>query len=79
MQQLSCEKCDNPVLVERYTEQQVSVQWLTDSESVCHEFINHALRGEPSVTVPTCSALRSTIVFKIRAGAIAISDRKQST
>ncbi|RDH80445.1 hypothetical protein DVS77_01170 [Mycolicibacterium moriokaense] len=78
MQRLSCELCRNPVLVERYTEQQMSVQWLADSETVCQEFIRRKSRGESGALIPTCSALRSTIAVKIRAGAIGITERRQS-
>jgi hypothetical protein len=78
MQQISCQLCRNHVLVERYAENQLNVQWLSDAEAVCVEFSRRAGRGDRSVVVPECSALRATIELNIRNMAIRVSRRPLS-
>ncbi|MCV7177805.1 hypothetical protein [Mycolicibacterium sphagni] len=65
MTEIACSDCENTVLVERYTGNQVSVQWLGDAEAVCIEFARRAAKGERSMVIPTCRALRATIELNI--------------
>lgn len=78
MQQISCQSCRNHVLVERYAENQLNVQWVSDAEAVCIEFSRKAGRGHRSMVVPECSALRATIELNIRNMAIRVSRRPLS-
>ncbi|MEV6060108.1 hypothetical protein AB0L62_08890 [Nocardia asteroides] len=71
MQPVECASCGNKVLAEKFSPSHTSVQWLDDAESACPEFARRAALGEPSSWIPTCPALRDSIVNAVRAGALA--------
>lgn len=75
MREIACNECQNAVLVERYTDNQVSIQWTQDAESACAEFARRAAAGERSFQVHSCSALRSTVQLHIQVMSIGISRR----
>lgn len=75
MKRVSCDLCQNAVLVERYTEQQLSVQWTEDPVRVCPELARRAGAGAVSATIPTCPNLWATLALRIRDGAITVTAR----
>lgn len=76
MQELRCDKCGTPVLVEKYSPTHTSVQWLTDAESTCTEFARRAAAGESSKSVSTCPALRDSINRAIETGVLRVHSRR---
>ena len=75
MQKVSCQLCQNTVQVERYTEHQLSIQWMEDAEAACPEFARRAGRGEHSPKMVTCPALRRTVSLAVALKQIGISPR----
>ncbi|QNG20144.1 hypothetical protein G4H71_13715 [Rhodococcus triatomae] len=79
MQPISCRNCGNRVLVEKYSNEHTSVQWLSDAESACPEFSRRAALGESSREIPTCPSLRQSIDEQAYEGALALSLRSYPT
>jgi hypothetical protein len=76
MTEIACSECENVVIVERYTDNQVSVQWQGDAEAVCIEFAGRAAKGERSMVIPSCRALRRTIELNIANLVIRVGPRR---
>ncbi|NMM90608.1 hypothetical protein B2J88_40830 [Rhodococcus sp. SRB_17] len=72
MRQVSCRNCGNRVLVEKYSNEHTSVQWLEDSAQVCPEL---ARASDQPFSQRSCSALRDTINDLADAGAVEMSER----
>ncbi|WP_067172608.1 hypothetical protein [Microtetraspora niveoalba] len=70
MRPLTCRRCANRVLVEKYSPIHTSVQWLGDARTDCAEFAGLAEAGADSAFVPTCGALRASIDEAVRAGLV---------
>ncbi|MBB3600402.1 hypothetical protein FHT40_000035 [Mycolicibacterium sp. BK556] len=65
MTEIACSDCENVVLVERYTDNQMCVQWQGDAEAICIEFARRAAKGERSMVIPSCRTLRTSIELNI--------------
>nr|WP_082947093.1 hypothetical protein [Mycolicibacter sinensis] len=76
MQELRCDRCGTPVLVEKYSPTHTSVQWLTDAKSACAEFARRAAAGECSRWTATCPALRDSIDRAVDAGVIPVDSQR---
>lgn len=72
MRQVSCRNCGNRVLIEKYSNQHTSVQWLEDSAQVCPELARPA---DHPYAQRSCSALRKTINDLADVGAVEMSER----
>ncbi|GAA4485216.1 hypothetical protein GCM10023094_39770 [Rhodococcus olei] len=70
MKEVSCASCGNRVMVEKYSPTHTSVQWLDDAEASCPEFARRSALGEPSASIPTCPALKSSIEAAVRKGLV---------
>ncbi|HTM85704.1 MAG TPA: hypothetical protein VL179_12545 [Mycobacterium sp.] len=68
MQPHTCNTCGNQVLVEKYSAEHTSVQWLAEAGSACPEFARRAALGEHSNWIPTCAALRDSIARAVESG-----------
>lgn len=79
MRRIACHDCPNTVLVERYTEHHISVQWTQDAESACPRFATRTRRGQQGIAINTCSSLRSAIDEQVREGSIRITRRVEPT
>ncbi len=79
MQAINCRLCSNTVLVEKYSNQHTSIQWLEDSATSCQQFADKIARGEPLGTDQSCSALQATIDSAAAAGEIDLSLRSYPT
>lgn len=79
MQPITCRLCSNTVLVEKYSNQHTSIQWLEESSTTCQKFADKAARGETLGTDESCSALIATIDSAAAAGEIELSLRSYPT
>ena len=79
MQAIDCRLCANTVLVEKYSNQHTSIQWLKDASTSCQRFAEKIARGEPHTTDASCSALRATIDSAAAGGDIELSLRSYPT
>ena len=79
MQPITCRLCPNTVLVEKYSNQHTSIQWLEDSATSCQRFADKVSRGESLGTDESCSALTATIDSAAAAGEIELSLRSYPT
>lgn len=79
MQPITCRLCSNTVLVEKYSNQHTSVQWLEESGVSCQKFADKIARGESLGTDESCSALQATIESAAAAGEIELSLRSYPT
>lgn len=70
MQEIQCATCENRVLAEKFSPSHTSVQWLDDAETACAEFARRAADGEHSNWIPTCTALRDSIMRAVDNGAL---------
>jgi hypothetical protein len=73
MQPLECAQCGNRVLVEKFSWQHTSVQWLSDSAS-CAEFKGSSDSTETTVHVNSCSALQESIRQAVLDGRISVPE-----
>ena len=80
MQPIDCQQCGTTVLVEKYSNQHTSVQWLRDAATSCHRFAE-AAPGDGDrpcgTTDLSCPALRSTINEAVREGRVTITSRTE--
>jgi hypothetical protein len=80
LSEIGCDSCDNRVLVEKYSPEHTSVQWISSDSMVCNVFAEHRAVGtSPAGTERTCSALRATINRLADAGKLPISSRSYPT
>ena len=79
MQPITCRLCSNTVLVEKYSNQHTSIQWLEESATSCQKFADKIARGETLSTDEPCSALLATIDSAAAAGEIELSLRSYPT
>lgn len=68
MYAVTCTRCSNKVLVEKFSPVHTSVQWTEDSTASCPEFAERAALGEEISHVPHCLALRDSIETQVRMG-----------
>lgn len=70
MRQVTCDRCRNRVLVEKYSPIHLSVQWLRTADTVCPEFAAAAQHGQDSACISDCHSLRRCIDAAARDGRI---------
>lgn len=75
MQPIDCRLCGNTVLVEKYSNQHTSIQWLEESATSCQRFAEKVARGEALGTDESCSALNASIDGAAADGQIPLSRR----
>lgn len=78
LDEISCAKCENRVLVEKYSPEHTSVQWIRDSATACKEFASRT-SDQQQLTLRTCRALRDTINDLTDRGRIPMSTRSYPT
>lgn len=79
MQPITCRLCQNTVMVEKYSNQHTSIQWLEDSATSCQRFADKLARGDLLGTDESCPALIATIDSAAAAGEIELSRRSYPT
>ncbi|WP_024796891.1 hypothetical protein [Tomitella biformata] len=79
MQPIDCRLCGNTVLVEKYSNQHTSIQWLEASATSCQRFAERLARGDRLGTDESCSALNASIDGAAAAGEIDLSLRSYPT
>ncbi|WP_235686677.1 hypothetical protein [Tomitella gaofuii] len=81
MQPITCNQCGTSVLVEKYSPQHTSVQWLGDAASTCPrlqmENASALGGGERGTTDRICPALHATIDQAVRDGALTVTRRAE--
>ncbi|MEE3849664.1 hypothetical protein VZC37_04935 [Gordonia sp. LSe1-13] len=81
LDEVSCDSCSNRVLVEKYSPEHTSIQWIDPDSSACRVFAQQrdCADGSPGKVQRTCSMLRATIDRLADAGTIPISSRSYPT
>jgi hypothetical protein len=70
VQELSCRRCGNRVLVQKNSLAHTAVQW-TEPER-CEEFAARGTAAELHATIPTCESLRASITAAVRSGTVPV-------
>ena len=70
MQELSCQRCGNRVLVQKNSLAHTTVQWIETEQ--CEEFADSGTAAELHGTIPTCLSLRASITAAVRAGTVPV-------